>query len=176
MRRLAIARHLHRQSADQAGQGDLLSGLALLPLHDATEILLQTAAEQKKSNCPESLNFSNTGELLKQRAFLSLSKPRWIGSTEPGSRYRGTLPAQHDIAGFRASVTEFLIKVAADLFQVEFDSISMSLLIRSDAVRPELRAAEESLRTDDAKRALQHAALALSADFNASYLPQRRPS
>jgi hypothetical protein len=57
MRRLAIARHLHRQSADQAGQGDLLSGLALLPLHDATEILLQTAAEHKKVQLPRKLEF-----------------------------------------------------------------------------------------------------------------------
>ena len=57
-------------------------------------------------------------------------------------KHRGTLPSQPDVEGFRSTVTDFLVETTPELFQIDFDSISLSSLVRSDDVRSALQAAE----------------------------------
>ncbi len=162
MRRLAIARYLHGQAIEQERKGDLLAGLALLPLHDATEIFLQTAAENCNVPLPRNLDFLQYWTSFESAGFplpLRTQMDRF-NRARVEVKHRGTLPAQHEVASFRATVTEFLATSSRQLFQIEFDEISMSRLVRSDAVRAELEEAEKASKADDTETAIRHAALA----------------
>jgi hypothetical protein len=75
-------------------------------------------------------------------------------------KHRGTLPSRHDVEGFRATITAFLVDAAPRLFGIEFDSISLSALVRSDEVRSALQAAEAAAREEKFPAALEHSARA----------------
>jgi hypothetical protein len=75
-------------------------------------------------------------------------------------KHRGTLPSRHDVEGFRSAITGFLVETSPKLFQIEFDSISLSSLVRSDEVRSELQAAEAAARDERFQEALELASKA----------------
>jgi hypothetical protein len=73
---------------------------------------------------------------------------------------RGTLPSLPDVEGFRSTVTNFLVETTPELFAIEFDSISLSSLVRADDVKSALQAAETAAQADQFKEALEQAAKA----------------
>ena len=163
MRRLTIVRYLYNQALEQERKGDLLGGLALLPFHDAVELFLQVAAE----NHPE-VKLTKSVEFMgywPAFAAAELTLPyqeqmRRFNNARVEVKHRGTLPSRHDVEGFRATITAFLVDAAPKLFGVEFDSISLSALVRSEEVRSALQAAEAALREEQFSAALEHAAKA----------------
>ena len=72
-------------------------------------------------------------------------------------KHRGTLPSQDDVEGFRATVTAFLIELTPELFDITFDNISLSSLVRSDDVRSMLQAAETAAEAGEFGEALEQA-------------------
>jgi hypothetical protein len=161
MRRLAVARYLHVQAIEQGQKGDLLAGLALLSLHDAVEVFLRAAAEHHNITLPKSVEFLEYWTLFERESFPLPMKTRMdtFNRSRVEVKHRGILPAQHHVEGFRATVTEFLSIASRLLFGFEFEEISMSRLVRSDAVRADLQAAERSFLASDFEAALENAAL-----------------
>jgi len=162
MRRLALARYLHKRSTEDGRQGDLLSGLALLPLHDAVELFLRAAAEEKSIDLPKTLDFLEYWTAFERAKAPLPLKARMdsFNRARVEAKHRGTLPNQHDVARFQANVTEFLTIASRSLFGLEFEEISMSRLVRSENVRLDLEEAEKAFLVNDAETALTHAALA----------------
>ncbi|MBB4199195.1 hypothetical protein GGD83_003006 [Rhodoblastus sphagnicola] len=163
MRRLTIVRYLYNQALEQERKGDLVGGLALLPFHDAVELFLQVAAE----NHPEVKLTKSVEFMAYWPAFATagLTLPyqeqmRRFNNARVEVKHRGTLPSRHDVEGFRATITAFLADAAPKLFEIEFDSISLSALVRSDEVRSALQAAEAAVREEQFPAALEHAAKA----------------
>ena len=75
-------------------------------------------------------------------------------------KHRGTLPSQPDVEGFRATVTNFLVETTPELFEIDFNSISLSSLVQSDDVRTALQAAETAAEAGQFGEALEQAAKA----------------
>jgi hypothetical protein len=75
-------------------------------------------------------------------------------------KHRGTLHSQHDVEGFRFTVTNFLVETTPELFEIDFNSISLSSLVRADDVRPALQAAETAAEAGQFGEALEQAAKA----------------
>jgi hypothetical protein len=69
---------------------------------------------------------------------------RRFNEARVGVKHRGTLPSRHDVEGLSSTVRAFLIETAPKLFMIEFDSVSLSSLVRSDEVRSGLQAAAET--------------------------------
>jgi hypothetical protein len=168
MRRLALARYLHGRAIEDGRKGDLLSGLALLPLHDAVELFLRAAAEERGVLLPRNVEFleywtafDTAGTPLPLKARMDR-----FNRARVEAKHRGTLPNQHDVAGFQASVTEFLTLASRELFGLEFEEIPMSRLVRSEKVRLELEEAEKAFRAENSEAALRHAALAFHRAIN----------
>ena len=152
MRRLTIVRYLYNQAIEQERKGDLLGGLALLPFHDAVELFLQVAAE----NHPEVKLTKSVEFIAYWPAFAAaeLTLPyqeqmRRFNNARVEVKHRGTLPSRHDVEGFRATITAFLVDAAPKLFEIDFDSISLSALVRSDEVRAALQTAEACVRENN---------------------------
>lgn len=162
MRRLTIARYLYTQALEQERKGDLLAGLALLPFHDAVELFLQTAAETHQVSLGRTADFMAYWPAF---AIAGLPLPyqeqmKRFNNARVEVKHRGTLPSRHDVEGFRSVVTGFLLDAAPKLFQIEFDSISLSSLVRSDEVRFQLQAAEEAVKAEQFQEALEVASKA----------------
>ena len=162
MRRLTIVKYLHTQAREQERKGGPLAGLALLPFHDAVELFLQVAAETHHLTLRKSVDFiqywtefSNADRPLRYQQQM-----RRFNNARVEVKHRGTLPSQPDVEGFRATVTNFLVETTPELFQIEFDSISLSSLVQSDDVRSTLQAAETAAQADQFGEALEQAAKA----------------
>jgi hypothetical protein len=162
MRRLAIVKYLHTQALEQERKGGPLAGLALLPFHDAVELFLQVAAETHQLKLPKKVEFLDYwSEFSKAGRPLRYQQPmQRFNNARVEVKHRGTLPSQHDVEGFRATVTTFLVEVTPDLFDTTFDSISLSSLVRSDDVRSSLQAAETATEAGQFGEALEQAAKA----------------
>ena len=162
MRRLAVVKYLYTQALEQERKGDALAGLALLPFHDAVELFLQVAAEHHPVKLPKSLDFMEYWTAFSP-AGLSLpyqQQMRRFNSARVEVKHRGTLHSRHEVEGFRSTVTAFLGDTTPKLFQIEFDRISMSSLVRSDDVRSGLQAAEAAAHAGQFGEALDQAAKA----------------
>jgi hypothetical protein len=72
-------------------------------------------------------------------------------------KHRGTFPIPHNVEEFRSTVTAFLTGTTPKVFQIEFDSISLSSLVRSDDVRSTLQAAETAAEAGEFSEALEQA-------------------
>jgi hypothetical protein len=162
MRRLAIVKYLRTQGLEQEQKGGPLAGLALLPLHDAVELFLQVAAETHHLTLRKSVDFieywtefSNAARPLRYQQQM-----RRFNNARVEVKHRGTLPSQPDVEGFRATVTNFLVETTPELFQTDFNSISLSSLVRADDVRSALQAAETAAQADQFKESLEQAAKA----------------
>jgi hypothetical protein len=168
MRRLALARYLYGRAIEEGRKGDILSGLALLPLHDAVELFLRAASEEHSVSLPKNFDFIEYwGAFEKANVPLPLkARMDRFNRARVEAKHRGTLPNQHDVAGFQATVTEFLTITSRDLFGLEFEEISMSRLIRSQKVRSDLEGAEKAFRADEVEAALRFAALAFRRAIN----------
>jgi hypothetical protein len=136
MRRLTIVKYLHAQALEQERKGGPLAGLALLPLHDAVELFLQVAAETHQLTLRKSADFieywtefSNADRPLRYQQQM-----RRFNNAHVEVKHRGTLPSQPDVEGFRATVTNFLVETTPELFEIDFNSISLSSLVQSDGV------------------------------------------
>jgi hypothetical protein len=75
-------------------------------------------------------------------------------------KHKGTLPIRDNIEEFRSTVTAFLVDATPKVFQIEFDSISLSSLVRSDDVRTALQTAEAATEAGQFGEALEQAAKA----------------
>jgi hypothetical protein len=129
---------------------------------DAVELFLQVAAENHPVKLPKSFDLMEYWTAF-SAAGLPLRYPqqmRRFNNARVEIKHRGTLPSRQDVEGFRSTVTDFLVDTTPMLFQIEFDGISMSSLVRADDVRSALQAAETAAQADQFGEALEQAAKA----------------
>jgi len=157
MRRLTITRYLYTQALDQERKGDLLAGLALLPFHDAVELFLQTAAETHQIALGKSVEFMGYWPAFSAAGFRLpyQEQMKRFNNARVEVKHRGTLPSRHDVEGFRSASTNFLVETSPRLFEIEFDSISLSSLVRSGEVRSGLQEAEAAAKAERFEEALE---------------------
>lgn len=168
MRRLAIVRYLYTQGLEQERKGGPLAGLALLPLHDAVELFLQVAAEAAAETHSLTMTSKQRTDFMEYwTAFSAAGLPlpyqpqmRGFNSARVEVKHRGLLPIQQQIEEFRSAVTAFLTEAVTKVFQIAFDSISLSSLVRADDVRSALQAAEAAAEAGQFDEALEQAAKA----------------
>ena len=168
MRRLAIVRYLYTQGLEQERKGGPLAGLALLPLHDAVELFLQVAAETAAETYSLTMTSKQRTDFMEYwTAFSAAGLPlpyqpqmRGFNSARVEVKHRGLLPIQQQIEEFRSTVTAFLTDATPKVFQIAFDSISLSSLVRADDVRSALQAAEAAAEAGQFDEALEQAAKA----------------
>jgi hypothetical protein len=143
MRRLAIARHLFQVGVDQSHRGEPLASLAILPWHDATEIFLQAAVHYKQAILPKKADFLDYWPALDAKGVPLTRKEQMdqFNRARVEIKHRGTLPAHMHVEEFRGTVSDFLDENSLRIFEIKFDDISLSGLVRTESVRSALEAA-----------------------------------
>ena len=86
MRSLALVRYLHAQAIEQERKGDLLAGLALLPLHDTIELFLRAAAGEKDVPLGANEAFLAYWKRSKGQGFRCPQRRKWMASIALASK------------------------------------------------------------------------------------------
>jgi hypothetical protein len=139
-RRLAFVRYLYGVAVDQSHQPEPFAAVSLLTFHDACEMFLQIAAEHNAitfgQRAPDLMAYWS---LFDEQAHLQLTSKTAINRLNKARinlKHAGVPPAHADVEGFRAVVTSFFEDNALTLLGVEFDQISLTLMVRFDDVWP----------------------------------------
>lgn len=157
---LAIARHLFQVGVDQSHVGEPLAALAILPWHDAIEIFLQAALEHKKATLTKPDFLAYWPALAEKDVPLTRREQmNRFNRARVSLKHHGTLPARMQVEEFRGNVSDFLEENVATVFDIKFDEISLSGLVRTESVRS-VRASENWIRIGDHGSALVEAAQA----------------
>jgi hypothetical protein len=83
-----------------------------------------------------------------------------LNAARIGLKHQGILPAQVELEGFRAAVTNFLYDSTPLLFGIDFDKISQVNLVSDTAAREKLKEGYAALEAIDHHNALGSAAVA----------------
>ena len=122
LRRLSFVRHLYNLGVDQSHGPEPLASVALLTLHDASEMFLQIAAEHHDVG-KNHIEFIDYWKLLEGKGInLSHREPmRRLNKARVGMKHQGLTLAKSQIDGFRSTVTNFLYDNSLAAFELEFD-------------------------------------------------------
>ncbi|MHA2237806.1 MAG: hypothetical protein ACXAB2_05505, partial [Candidatus Hodarchaeales archaeon] len=74
----------------------------------------------------------------------------------------GILPSRHSIEGFRASTTNFFEENTKEIFEIDFDDISLTEIVQSEEVKKHLKEAENQLHENQTQEAIANVSLAFS--------------
>jgi hypothetical protein len=146
IRRLAVVRHLYNLGVEQSRGAEPLSGLAILPFHDAAEMFLQLLCERYDAG-ENKLDFMKYWELLTPKGIVVTQREtmRRLNAARRTLKHQGLLPAHIELEGFRAATTNFLYENSAQFMGIPFDRVSLVDLVPDDDVKIQLRLAEERL-------------------------------
>jgi len=162
VQRLAFIRYLHRVGVEQSKAPEPMSGVAILTFHDAAELLLILCAEQLNVS-KRNPHFMEYWEILSQKLGKELpykQSMNRLNGVRRNLKHHGILPSRLDIEGLRASVTAFLEDVTALVFNVDFNTISLSNFVQTEDARRHLLEAERLLAAGNIPDALAQVALA----------------
>jgi hypothetical protein len=161
LRRLALVRHLYGLGVAQSRGAEPTAGLAILAFHDAAESFLQLACERYGTG-ENKADFMRYWDLLAEKGITVPQREvmRRLNAARRGLKHQGILPAQVEIEGFRAAITNFLYDSAPQLLGVNFDQVTLVHLIEDMEARTKLEEAFKAFTAHDHQIALGEAAVA----------------
>jgi hypothetical protein len=161
LHRIAFVRYLYNLGADQSRQPEPLASVALLTFHDAAEMFLQIIAEHYDVTAKRP-DFLEYWSLLKTKnidlpSYVAMKR---LNTARVSLKHAGILPTHTDVEGFRATVSTFLHEATTVAFGIAFETVSQTLMIKSEQVRQPLDEAESALAAGNLVSALSQAAIA----------------
>jgi len=181
MERLALIRYQLDLSLRQAEQAHPLNGFSLLGFQDAIESFLHLAADHLSAEVKrqdfdgyyEAVSSSMPGgePLGYKKSLTDLNKAR------VNLKHYANLPDQSTIERHRATTLAFFADATPRLFDVSFDLISLSHLIKDEKVRQHVENAQEAWRTGDTRTAMRELRLGFDhsiRDLLIRFLPSGR--
>jgi hypothetical protein len=161
LRRLSLVRHLYGLGVTQSHGAAPTAALSILPFHDAAESFLQLACERYEAG-ENKADFMQYWSLLGAKGIQVSQREtmRRLNAARRVLKHQGVLPAEVEIEGFRAAVTNFFYDATPMLFGIDFNRVSLVHLVSDDAVRQNLEKAYAALEANDHQGALGFAAVA----------------
>lgn len=166
-RRLALAKYLLRLGVGQSRQPEPLCSIALLSLHDATELFLQLAAEHVDAKTSKNTEFLGYWDAIQNKLDAKTLPKResmkQLNAARVSLKHHGVLPARAHLGEFSMMVEAFFAETAQIVFDVEFDSISLADFIDCEECRLELKRAEACAIEDEHGKGLTACAKSLDS-------------
>jgi hypothetical protein len=161
LRRLSLVRHLYSLGVTQSHGAAPTAALSILPFHDAAEAFLQLACERYEAG-ENKADFMQYWSLLGAKGIQVSQREtmRRLNAARRVLKHQGVLPAEVEIEGFRAAVTNFFYDATPMLFGIDFNRVSLVHLVADDVVRQKLEEAYAALEANDHQTALGCAAVA----------------
>ena len=160
LRRLSLVRHLYGLGVTQSHGAAPTAALSILPFHDAAESFLQLACERYEAG-ENKADFMQYWSLLGAKGIQVSQREtmRRLNAARRVLKHQGVLPAEVEIEGFRAAVTNFFYDATPMLFGIDFNRVSLVHLVADEAVRQNIEMAYAALETNEYQGALGCAAV-----------------
>jgi hypothetical protein len=164
--RLSLTRCLLQQAEQQIALPAPRQCLALLSLHDAIEMFLDTAAEAvgvplgKKTDFKDYWrSFASPNSPVQLPLERSMAK---INAARVALKHHGQRPTSDQLVHYLVTATNFFDEVCPALFGVALHEISMSNIVKDEQTRNLLKTAETQLAEGKPSDALASVALAFA--------------
>jgi hypothetical protein len=170
IRRLAMIQYMYTMAVDQSHQPEPLYMVGLLLFHDAVELFVALVSEH--------LNSGKTGQdLMAYWEFINQKLPTGtefghkdsmtrLNKARSNWKHHGIRVSATEIDDFRVNVADFLRENTPKVFGIDFEEISMVLLVQNDVVRDRLTKAQELSSTGEIKAALSELSIAFEELFD----------
>ncbi len=169
MERLAFIRYLYQLGVEQSRKPEPANAVAILMLHDAADSLLQLASEhlnappKKKGNAYLMDYFEAVEGAVSARGNLDgATAMRRLSKARDTLKHHGVRPLSRDVEGLRVGCTNFFETNTPLVFGVEFDRISMALLIVIEEAKDALEESEALIDAGKITEALGSIAVAFA--------------
>lgn len=164
MRRLAFVKYLFTLASQQAAANELTAAAAVMSLHDAVELFLVAASDQRNVPVSDKARFEDywaplAGAVGVQRLPAHTAMRR-LNTARVAIKHKGVLPARAEIAAFQTTVASFFEDATPLLFERDFRAISLVEFVEPEAARRKLGEAEAAMAQSDRGTALTHIAAA----------------
>lgn len=168
-RRLAFARYVLGLGVRQSYLPEPSSAVAILMFHDAAELLLQIACQEKNvgsSNMSFMDYFDRLAPVVSPAGLPWKEAMRRLNTARVGLKHSGTLPSRQDIEAFRADTQSFFADNMPLVFGVEVGALSLAELVTTEKARHALHEAEKKVQAGDLDDALGRIAVAFAHLLN----------
>jgi len=170
--RLSLVRHLLLQAKQQLSGAGPSRCIALLHLHDALEMFLDTAAEALGIPGPqrEFKNYWSSFAAASQPVALSIHRHmEKLNRARVALKHHGIRPADDQLEEYVILTQAFADDACVKCFGIELADASMFGLIKDDQVRELLTLAQAELQTGNLTEAFVNAAKGLSCGFSVGW-------
>jgi hypothetical protein len=177
LRRLMFAKYLLRMATEQARKPEPVSALAVLLLHDATELTLALSAEHHNvgSKKTEFMQyFAMLDDAISPAKIAHRESMRRLNDARVGLKHHGTMPSRTEVIAFDAAVADFMRDNLTSLLEVSLEDVSLADLVMSTKARECLKRADSAFRDQNGQAAaegISEAFARLLADYGVKDRP-----
>jgi len=168
MSRLSYIRYMYNMAVEQSEKPYPLSAISILLFHDCVELFLQLVSEHLgvgKNGC-KFMDYWNEIEQKTKYLLTQKDAMKRLNESRVIFKHNGVKVDRSEINVFLVSVTNFFEENTYPVFDINFDSISTTSLVRDDNVRQGLESADGLVSTGDIKGAIRKVSIAFEQLVN----------
>ena len=165
MYRLALIKYWYSCGDEQTRQAEPLCGMSLLALHDSAELFLQLAAEQLGVS-KDSKSFMEYWDILSRKMqpneLSHKMQMEKLNKARVSLKHYGILPSKNDIEHIRTSITDFFETNTPLIFNISFNNINMTSMVRNEPAKTYLESAQSNMGVGEYSIAITETAVAFA--------------
>jgi len=159
-RRLSFIKYLFYIGIEQSEKPEPLCNTAILSFHDSVELFLQLACEHYGINS-QNIKFMEYFDKIESHIVISQKESmQRFNKTRVDIKHYGILISKPDIDYFKFTCLNFFTDNTQNIFNINFNNISMINLITLEKPKKHLENAENEINNGDLKKANSEIALA----------------
>ncbi len=162
-RRLAFSRVLLMRARSDVQRPEPLCGLSLLDLHDAAEVFLRVVADLHHVDIKPKQFFLDYWDPVKEATGVDLgfkTPMSDLNSMRNNLKHAGIAPPRNECVRLVERAQEFVSENSLKLLGIQFESISISDVLRWPRTRTALKEAEGLMTKGDTQRSVDFATIA----------------
>lgn len=145
IKRLAFIRFMYKTGLQQSERPEPLSAASILAFHDACELFLQLVCTVKSISTKkrENVKFMEYFDVIAKEAKMTLAQSGMynLNKARVQLKHYGLVPSKFEIESAAHDITNFFSENIRLVFNLEFQSISMSQFVQYEPARNNLEQA-----------------------------------
>lgn len=162
VKRLAFIRYMYQVGVEQSRKSEPLSALSILTFHDSVELFLQLVCVVKGVKSTN-ITFMSYWDEIKNKTTLILTQKetmRKLNDARVQLKHSGVIPSHFEIVSADHSVTNFFLENTPLVFEMQFESVSMSYFVQCVQAKENLDMATRLIEESKFEESLDKISLA----------------
>jgi hypothetical protein len=157
--RLALIKQLHKIGIEQTKQFEPIAAFSILSFHDSIEMFLKLLAEHNDIKT-DKFNFL---DYWTEFPNLTLKESmRNLNARRVNIKHKGLLPSKSDIEVSKVNTNDFFEQNVLTQFGLNYNEISLLILIKYESVKKELVEAQRAIETKQFEHSIEKSAIAFN--------------